>query len=115
MLTVNKGSAIPGFGFTKIRGNLTSRGLKETQTDSDGQSPVLQFWSLRILLSDNMIPKFWRLLFLFWDKDRVLKWRHTIFPDPDVGAEGCFNLISLTSTVHDMWNRGLFALKPLKL
>jgi hypothetical protein len=47
-----------------------------------------------------------------------MKWRRTIFPDPEnpnVGAEGCFNLISLTPTAHDMWNRGLFALKPLKL
>jgi hypothetical protein len=65
----------------------------------------------------NMIPEFWTLLRLFWDNDRVEKWRNTIFPDsqnPDVGVESCFNLISLTPTAHDMWNRGLFALKPLK-
>jgi hypothetical protein len=68
--------------------------------------------------ASTMIPKFWDLLYLFWDEDRVTKWRRTIFPDsenPDVGAEGCFNLISLTPTAHDLWNRGLFALKPLKL
>jgi len=47
-----------------------------------------------------------------------MKWKHTIFSDPEnpsVGTEGCFNLISLTPTAHDMWSRGLFALKPLKL
>jgi hypothetical protein len=66
----------------------------------------------------DMIPGFWKLLPLFWDKKRVTKWRRAIFPDsenPDVGAEGCFNLISLTATAHEMWNKGVFALKPLKL
>jgi hypothetical protein len=41
-----------------------------------------------------------------------------IFPNsqnPDVGVERCFNLISLSPPAHDMWNRGVFALKPLKL
>jgi hypothetical protein len=65
-----------------------------------------------------MIPKFWNLLRLFWDKDRVDKWHKTIFPDsqnPDVGVERYFNLISLSPNAHDMWNRGVFALKPLNL
>src|SRR4051794_37310728 len=35
--------------------------------------------------------------------------------NPDVGVERCFNLISLSPNAHDMWNRGLFALKPLEL
>jgi hypothetical protein len=68
--------------------------------------------------ASDMIPKFWDLLGLFWDADQVEKWRCTIFPDsqnPDVGVENCFNLISLTPTAHDMWNKGMFALKPLKL
>jgi hypothetical protein len=68
--------------------------------------------------SFDMIPKFWRLLRLFWDRDRVEKWRNTIFPNsqnPDVSVERYFNLISLTPTAHDMWNKGLFALKPLEL
>jgi hypothetical protein len=70
------------------------------------------------LKSSDMIPKFWDLLYLFWDEDRVEKWRSTIFPnsqDPDIGVERCFNLISLSPTAYDIWNRGLFALKPLKL
>jgi hypothetical protein len=70
------------------------------------------------LKSSDMIPKFWDLLPLFWGKDRVEKWKSTIFPNsqnPDIGVERCFNLISLSPNAHDMWNRGLFALKPLKL
>jgi hypothetical protein len=70
------------------------------------------------LKSSDMIPKFWNLLRLFWDKNRVEKWRSTIFPNsqnPNVGVERCFNLISLSPNAHEMWNRGLFALKPLKL
>ena len=47
-----------------------------------------------------------------------MKWKRTIFQDPEnpaVGVEGCFNLISLSPDAHDLWNQGLFALKPLKL
>src|SRR2546423_3206894 len=68
--------------------------------------------------ASDMIPEFWDLLYLFWDEDRVEKWRNTIFPDsenPNVGVEDCFNLISLTPTAHGMWNKGEFALKPLEL
>jgi hypothetical protein len=63
----------------------------------------------------DMIPKFWDLLHLFWDADRVEKWRNTKSQNPDVGIERCFNLISLASDAHNMWNKGLFALKPLEL
>ncbi|OCK95594.1 uncharacterized protein K441DRAFT_555677 [Cenococcum geophilum 1.58] len=61
---------------------------------------------------------FWSLLKVFWDKDRVDKWRKKIFPDPqhpDTGVDSCFNLICLTATAHGYWNNGHFALKPLKL
>ena len=61
---------------------------------------------------------FWKLLKLFWDDDHVDKWRNKIFPDPqhpDTGVESCFNLICLTATAHMCWNKGRFALKPLKL
>jgi hypothetical protein len=64
------------------------------------------------------IPEIWEHLHLFWDKDRVSKWKKIIFPDsqnPDIGVERCFNLISLSPDAHDTWNKGLFALKPLEL
>jgi hypothetical protein len=62
----------------------------------------------------SAVPDFWRSLTIFWGKDQINKWKNTIFPD-GVGVERCFNLISLSSEAHDMWNRGLFAFKPLKL
>ena len=66
----------------------------------------------------SAIPDFWEQLNLFWNEDRINKWKNTIFPDsqnPEIGVERCFNLISLASHAHDMWNMGLFALKPLEL
>jgi len=66
----------------------------------------------------SAIPEFWSSLSLFWDEDRVNKWKNATFPDsqnPDIGVERCFNLISLSPETHIMWNKGLFALKPLKL
>jgi hypothetical protein len=64
------------------------------------------------------IPKFWTLLHIFWDEARVEKWKTTILPNsqnPDIGVERCLNLIPLSPNAHDMWKRGLFALKPLEL
>jgi len=34
---------------------------------------------------------------------------------PNTGVDEPFNLICLTRDAHDMWNKGLFALKPLEL
>jgi HNH endonuclease len=58
--------------------------------------------------TSDMIPDFWKLLRLFWDKGRVEKWRRSIYPNSQ-------NLISLSPTAHARWTKGLFALKPLKL
>src|SRR5271156_1350700 len=62
----------------------------------------------------SVIPDFWEALSIFWDKGQINKWKNKIFPS-GVGIESCFNLISLSSSAHEMWNKGLFALKPLKL
>ena len=64
--------------------------------------------------ASSTMPDFWRYLAVFWGKDQINTWKNTIFPD-GVGVESCFNLISLSSMAHDMWTKGLFALKPLKL
>jgi HNH endonuclease len=68
--------------------------------------------------ASNAIPELWESLALFWDEDRIKKWYKTTFTDPenpDIGVERCFNLISLSPDAHDMWNQGMFALKPLSL
>src|SRR4051812_16425779 len=66
--------------------------------------------------TSSAIPDFWKTLNIFWNKDQVNKWKNKIFPDGvGVGVESCFNLISLSPSAHEMWNKGLFALKPLKL
>ncbi|KIX04100.1 uncharacterized protein Z518_07653 [Rhinocladiella mackenziei CBS 650.93] len=68
--------------------------------------------------TSNGIPEFWQSLRLFWDRDRIDKWKSTIFQDPQnpyTGIDKCFNLLSLSSETHNMWNKGIFALKPLQL
>jgi hypothetical protein len=55
---------------------------------------------------------------VFWNKDRIERWKKEIFrnpQNPETGVESCFNLICLNPTAHDMWNLGVFALKPLNL
>jgi hypothetical protein len=64
--------------------------------------------------ASSTIPDFWESLSIFWDEGQVNKWKNTIFPG-GAGIESCFDLISLTDPAHTMWNKGLFALKPLKL
>jgi len=68
--------------------------------------------------ASNYTPEFWEHLYLFWDEDRVNKWKEMISPDsqnPNTGVDRCLNLISLDGTAHVLWTRGLFALKPLEL
>ncbi|KIX00157.1 uncharacterized protein Z518_10294 [Rhinocladiella mackenziei CBS 650.93] len=68
--------------------------------------------------TSNGIPEFWESIRVFWDEDRIDKWKRTIFQDPQspyTGVDRCFNLISLSADTHDVWNRGMFALKPLRL
>ncbi|KIX05490.1 uncharacterized protein Z518_06362 [Rhinocladiella mackenziei CBS 650.93] len=68
--------------------------------------------------TSNGIPDFWQSLRLFWNRDRIDKWKRTIFQDPQnpyTGVDRCFNLISLSADAHNMWNKGMFALKPLQL
>ena len=63
----------------------------------------------------NGIPEFWESLRLFWDKDRIDKWYRTIFQDSQNPYTGVDSLISLSAKTHDIWNKGMFALKPLQL
>ncbi|KIX05160.1 uncharacterized protein Z518_06032 [Rhinocladiella mackenziei CBS 650.93] len=66
----------------------------------------------------RVAPSFWNLLGIFWDEDRVNRWKKTIFPDsqnPNRGVDRCFNLICLNGDVRMKWTKGMFALKPLGL
>jgi len=68
--------------------------------------------------SMRVVPRFWNLLHIFWDEDRINRWKRTVFPDsqnPNTGVDRCFNLISLNGDVHTKWTKGMFALKPLRL
>jgi len=59
---------------------------------------------------------FWNILRLFWNSSRIKEWEREVFPDSehsDIGVEACFNLICLNSYAYSIWNKGLFALKPL--
>src|SRR5579871_5836403 len=69
-------------------------------------------------INSSMTPSFWGLLRVFWQRDHVKRWEKAIFPNPETpntGVESCFNLICLAAHAHIMWNKGLFALKPLEL
>ena len=62
------------------------------------------------------IDGFWSHLRLFWQPEQVERWRRKIFPSsdsPSIGVDEVFNLICLAPHVHDMWNEGAFALRPL--
>lgn len=66
----------------------------------------------------NVGSDFWKLLNLFWDSDRIQRWKIKIFPNlehPHTGVQACFNLICLSPNAHTMWSRGIFALKPLEI
>ena len=67
---------------------------------------------------DASIPEFWKMLDFFFEADRLNRWRAEMFSDPsnqNVAIDGCHNLICLNALSHDLWVRGLFALRPVSL
>jgi hypothetical protein len=66
---------------------------------------------------DKSAPRhtFWEVLKAFWSKEKVTTWEAKLFPQgiSEKGQEEIYNLISLAPTVHAIWGRGLFALKPI--
>ncbi|KAE8453349.1 hypothetical protein EG329_011417 [Mollisiaceae sp. DMI_Dod_QoI] len=59
--------------------------------------------------------EFWNHLRVFWPEEKVTTWEAKLFPQGilEKGQEEVYNLISLAPTVHALWGRGLFALKPI--
>jgi hypothetical protein len=52
----------------------------------------------------------------FWPEEKVTAWQAEVFPyGLDEGIETATNMITLAPTVHDLWNRGAFALKPISM
>jgi len=67
---------------------------------------------------DRCIPSIWKLLHVFWDEDKVMRWRRSIFRDPndpEKPCDGCYNMICLRDDIHSMWEKGIFALRPISL
>lgn len=66
---------------------------------------------------DKSAPRhaFWDVLGVFWSKEKIATWEAKLFPQgiSEKGKEEVYNLISLAPTVHAIWGRGLFALKPV--
>lgn len=80
--------------------------------------PHYMMHARRETLFDKLMPNFCELLLLFWTPDRVQRWREEIFSDPehpDAGVETCLNMLCLGKDVHDMWSKGLFALRPVTI
>lgn len=67
---------------------------------------------------DNSIPGFWKLLEFFFEAERLDTWRRALFTDPadpNKLSDGCHNNICMSSWAHDLWTRGIFALRPVEV
>ena len=60
---------------------------------------------------------FWDSLGAFWTPEHVQNWKRSIFTDPckPNAIESCNNLITIGLDVQFYWERGRFALKPIRL
>jgi hypothetical protein len=68
--------------------------------------------------SDKCIPTIWSVLFLFWPREQVEKWKNTIFHDyftKTAGEDGVFNMLCLRPDLQRAWAQGRFALRPMSL
>jgi hypothetical protein len=62
------------------------------------------------------VQRFWRILGLFWNEDRVKSWQTAILPTGDnlrQPRDGCFNMLSLNKHAHALWGAARFALRPV--
>jgi hypothetical protein len=50
---------------------------------------------------------------MFWSKRRVTEWSTQIFTNRNTDV--CYNLMCLAPSAHKYWEKGYFALKPIKL
>jgi hypothetical protein len=60
---------------------------------------------------------FWNHLKNFWPEEKLAAWAKEVFLRgiDEIGIERVYNLITLSRDVHDSWNRGAFALKPISI
>lgn len=68
--------------------------------------------------SDRCVPTIWSVLFLFWPKEQVEKWKRCIFhgnSNETTGEDGVFNLICLRPDLQRAWAQGRFALRPVNV
>jgi hypothetical protein len=78
---------------------------------------IYPYHSMKHKEEDKGAPRhrFWNHLRAFWSEEKVTAWEEKLFPQGigEEGQEEVYNLISLAPTVHAIWWRGLFALKPI--
>ncbi|KAB8245425.1 hypothetical protein BDV35DRAFT_393889 [Aspergillus flavus] len=63
------------------------------------------------------VERFWDIMNVFWNKDRVQRWKTEIFGDEKdlrKPRHGCFNLLSLGWQARMRWCEGRFALRPME-
>ncbi|KAB8236920.1 uncharacterized protein BDW43DRAFT_307934 [Aspergillus alliaceus] len=68
--------------------------------------------------SDRCVPTIWSVLFLFWPREQVEKWKNSVVHDNSNGAadeDGVFNLLCLRPDLQRAWAQGRFALRPMNL
>lgn len=59
------------------------------------------------------VKDFWNALECFWTPQQVEAWKEQVL-GPD-GVETCSNLMCMTNLAHELWEKAVFALKPLSL
>lgn len=63
------------------------------------------------------VGRFWDIMKVFWDDDRVQKWKTEIFGDVQAlqnPQDGCFNMLSLDKHAHALWKSARFAIRPVE-
>ncbi|OJJ72154.1 hypothetical protein ASPBRDRAFT_55379 [Aspergillus brasiliensis CBS 101740] len=59
------------------------------------------------------VKDFWNALECFWTPQQLEAWKEQVL-GPD-GVETCSNLMCMTNLAHELWEKAVFALKPLSL
>ena len=63
-------------------------------------------------------PPFWDMLSFFWAPERIEMWHRQVFrdrSDPTKQFDSIRNMMCMSPTAHELWNRGSFVLKPVEI
>ncbi|KAL4964087.1 HNH endonuclease signature motif containing protein [Aspergillus stella-maris] len=73
-------------------------------------------WALRHYTLSSGAPRenLWRIMEIFWTKERIESWHQSVFPQGSY-TDACYNMMCLSPSAHRYHSKAFFALEPIMI